>query len=124
MGAVPATSSPRADRSSICDRPDCPARRGRSAVGTADATAGPWVEAGHRHRWWRQWKEEPMFACPRCGNDAEYLTDDVFTLVRCEFCGENLDAADLVLRAALDRITQTPPAAAEELLPPLELEPV
>jgi hypothetical protein len=65
-----------------------------------------------------------MFACPRCGNDAEYRTDDVFTLVGCEFCGENLDAADLVLRAALDRITRTPPAAAEERLRPLELESV
>lgn len=61
-----------------------------------------------------------MFLCPRCGNDAEYLTDDVFTLVRCEFCGEDLDAADLVLRAALDRMTETPPASEE--LPPLEAE--
>ncbi len=65
-----------------------------------------------------------MLACPRCGNDAEYLTDDVFTLIHCDFCGENLDAADVVLQAALDRMTQTPPAPAEELLPSLELEPV
>ncbi len=64
-----------------------------------------------------------MFACPRCGNDAEYLSDEVFTLVGCEFCGENLDAADLVLQAALDRMAQTP-APPEELLPSTELEPV
>jgi hypothetical protein len=55
-----------------------------------------------------------MFPCPRCGGDADYLDDDVFPLVRCELCGENLDAADLVLRAALDH-----PA----LEPELELEP-
>jgi hypothetical protein len=65
-----------------------------------------------------------MVACPRCGGDAEYLSDDVFSLVRCEFCGEDLDAADLVLRAALDRMVLTPPTPAEELLPPLEFEPV
>jgi hypothetical protein len=61
-----------------------------------------------------------MVACPRCGSDAEYLVDEVFTLIHCEFCGENLDDADLVLRAALDRIAQMPP---EALLPPPELEP-
>ena len=55
-----------------------------------------------------------MFPCPRCGGDAEYLTDELYTLVRCEFCGENLDAADLVLQAALDRMVQTPPAPSEE----------
>ncbi len=27
-----------------------------------------------------------MLACPRCGNDAEYLGDEVFSLLRCEFC--------------------------------------
>jgi hypothetical protein len=63
-----------------------------------------------------------MFPCPRCGSDAEHLTDDVFALVRCEFCGENLDAADLVVRAMVDRMTATPPPF-EELLP-LEAEPV
>jgi hypothetical protein len=61
-----------------------------------------------------------MVACPRCGNDAVYL-HDLFPLIGCEFCGENLDAADLVLRAALDHLTQTPPAPPEELLPPLEV---
>ncbi|HYZ01471.1 MAG TPA: hypothetical protein VFA92_08250 [Candidatus Binatia bacterium] len=33
-----------------------------------------------------------MLACPRCGSEAQYLADDVFSLVRCEFCGEDLDA--------------------------------
>ena len=33
---------------------------------------------------------------PRCGNDAEYLDDDAFVLIRCEFCGDDIDAADLV----------------------------
>jgi hypothetical protein len=60
-----------------------------------------------------------MLACPRCGSEAQYLADDVYSLVRCEFCSEDLDAADLVVRAALDRIAQTPPA--EELLPEPEL---
>lgn len=62
-----------------------------------------------------------MVACPRCGNDADYLPDDAFPLIGCEFCGENLDAADLVLRAALDHLIQTPPAPPEELLSPLEV---
>jgi uncharacterized protein (DUF983 family) len=48
-----------------------------------------------------------MLACPRCGSEAQDLADDVDTLLRCEFCGEDLDAADLVLRAALDRLAQT-----------------
>ena len=60
-----------------------------------------------------------MLACPRCGSEAQYLADDVYSLVRCEFCGEDLDTADLVLRAALDRLAQTPPA--EEPLPVPEL---
>ncbi len=64
-----------------------------------------------------------MLACPRCGNDAEYLSDEVFSLLRCEFCGEDLDAADLLLRDAVDRITQALlPASSGELLPPLEAE--
>jgi hypothetical protein len=54
-----------------------------------------------------------MFPCPRCGGDADHLTDDVFPLVRCEFCGENLDAADLMLQAALDRMPLTPQAPSE-----------
>jgi hypothetical protein len=64
-----------------------------------------------------------MLACPRCGNDAEYLPDDVWTLIHCEFCGENLDDADVMLRATLDRMTQTPPPPPEELLSPFELSP-
>jgi hypothetical protein len=38
-----------------------------------------------------------MLACPRCGSEAQYLADDVYGLVRCEFCGEDLDAAELVV---------------------------
>jgi hypothetical protein len=64
-----------------------------------------------------------MLACPRCGNDAEYLADEVFSLLRCEFCGEDVDAADLVLQDAVDRITYgLMPGSREELLPPLEAE--
>jgi hypothetical protein len=37
-----------------------------------------------------------MVTCPRCGSDAEYLPDDIFLLIRCEFCGDDIDAADLV----------------------------
>ena len=48
-----------------------------------------------------------MVACPRCGSAAQYLDDDVYSLLRCEFCGEDLDAADLMLRATLDRLAQT-----------------
>jgi hypothetical protein len=55
-----------------------------------------------------------MFPCPRCGGDADYLDDDAFPLVRCEHCGENLDAADLVLQAALDRTPLAPQVRSEE----------
>ena len=65
-----------------------------------------------------------MFACPRCGNDADYLADDLYTLIRCEFCGENLDAAEEILRAALDTLLVTVPALDGEDLPVAELEPV
>ena len=44
-----------------------------------------------------------MFGCPRCGNDAVYLSDEVFSLLRCEFCGDDLDAD--VLLGDVDRIT-------------------
>jgi hypothetical protein len=37
-----------------------------------------------------------MVTCPRCGNDADYLADDAFSLIRCEFCGDDIDATDLV----------------------------
>ncbi|HKQ01068.1 MAG TPA: hypothetical protein VJ735_12130 [Actinomycetes bacterium] len=33
-----------------------------------------------------------MVSCPRCGNDAEYLADEPFSLIRCEFCGDDIDA--------------------------------
>ena len=61
-----------------------------------------------------------MLTCPRCGNDAEYLADEVFSLLRCEFCGEDLDDADQVLRHAIDRMAQT--LASEEPLRPREAE--
>ena len=66
-----------------------------------------------------------MLTCPRCGNDAEYLddaTDDAFSLLHCEFCGEDLDDADQVLRHAVDRLTQTLPAPSETPLPAREAE--
>jgi hypothetical protein len=44
-----------------------------------------------------------MVTCPRCGNDAQYLDDDTFSLIRCEFCGDDIDAADLIVRDELDR---------------------
>jgi len=71
------------------------------------------------------WKEGPMLTCPRCGGGAEYLaddTDEVFSLLRCEFCGEDLDDADQVLRHAVDRMTQTPLVSSEQLLRPREAE--
>ena len=43
-----------------------------------------------------------MVTCPRCGNDADYLADEPFSLIRCEFCGDDIDAADLNLRDELD----------------------
>ena len=62
-----------------------------------------------------------MFGCPRCGNDTVYLSDEVFSLLRCEFCGDDLDA-DVLLRD-VDRITHgLLPASRGELLPPLEAE--
>ena len=63
-----------------------------------------------------------MLTCPRCGNDAEYLADEVFSLLHCEFCGEDLDDADQVLRHAVDRLTQTLPAPSEAPLPAREAE--
>ncbi|HWD43919.1 MAG TPA: hypothetical protein VHM23_09490 [Actinomycetota bacterium] len=37
-----------------------------------------------------------MVTCPRCGNDADYLPDEPFSLIRCEFCGDDIDATDLI----------------------------
>ena len=45
-----------------------------------------------------------MFGCPRCGNDAVYLADEVFSLIRCEFCGDAIDAD--VLLQDVDHITR------------------
>jgi len=39
-----------------------------------------------------------MVTCPRCGNDADYLPDDIFSLIRCEYCSDDIDACDLVAR--------------------------
>ncbi len=63
-----------------------------------------------------------MLTCPRCGSDAEYLADEVFSLLHCEFCGEDLDDADQVLRHAVDRLTQTLPGPSEAPLPPRQAE--
>jgi hypothetical protein len=65
-----------------------------------------------------------MLTRPRCGGDAQFLaddTDEVFSLLRCEFCGEDLDAADLASRATVDRLAQGLPAS-EELIAPREAE--
>jgi hypothetical protein len=43
-----------------------------------------------------------MVTCPRCGNDADYLADEPFSLIRCEFCGDDIDA-DLIVGDELDR---------------------
>ena len=47
-----------------------------------------------------------MVTCPRCGNDAEYLADEPFSLIRCEFCGDDIDAADLISHDELSRTIQ------------------
>lgn len=57
----------------------------------------------------------PTLACPRCGNDAQYLADEVFALLRCEFCCDDFDV-DLVLEVAVDRIAQVLPMLSRELL--------
>jgi hypothetical protein len=58
--------------------------------------------------------EAIMLTCPRCGSEAEYLADEVFPLVRCGFCGDDIDAADLALQAAVDRLVQALPSAPPE----------
>jgi hypothetical protein len=66
-----------------------------------------------------------MLTCPRCGNPAEYLADEVFSLLRCEFCGDVIDATDEVLRDEVERIARAVfgAAAVDELLPPGEPQP-
>jgi hypothetical protein len=53
-----------------------------------------------------------MVTCPRCGNDAEYLADEPFSLIRCEFCGDDIDATDLIshdeLNRTIERLLITP----------------
>jgi glycosyltransferase involved in cell wall biosynthesis len=61
----------------------------------------------------------PSLACPRCGNnDAQYLADEVFALLRCGFCCDDFDV-DLVLEVAVDRIAQVLPMLSRELLVPV-----
>jgi hypothetical protein len=43
-----------------------------------------------------------MVTCLRCGTDADDLIDDVFSLIRCGFCGDTIDATDLDLCDAVD----------------------
>ena len=61
-----------------------------------------------------------MFGCPRC-DDAVYLADEVFSLLRCEFCGDDLDA-ELVLQDVDHIIRGLLSGSGEELLPALEAE--
>jgi hypothetical protein len=47
-----------------------------------------------------------MAICPRCGYDAEPLAGDAFSLLSCEFCGDTIDATDLVPGDDLDQTIQ------------------
>jgi hypothetical protein len=47
-----------------------------------------------------------MATCPRCGNDAQPLPGDAFSLLYCEFCGDTIDVTDLALRDDVDRSIQ------------------
>jgi hypothetical protein len=60
-----------------------------------------------------------MFGCPRCGNDADYLPDDIFSLIRCEYCGDDIDA-DVLLQDVDHIIRGLLPGSWEELLPSRE----
>jgi len=57
-----------------------------------------------------------MFGCPRCGNDAVYLADEAFSLIRCEFCGDDIDAD--VLLQDVDHISRGFLSGSGEELPP------
>jgi polysaccharide biosynthesis protein PelF len=61
---------------------------------------------------------KPTLVCPRCGNDAEYLADEVFGLLRCEFGCDDIDV-DLVLDIAIDRIASVLPTYFREPLAPV-----
>jgi hypothetical protein len=41
-----------------------------------------------------------MLTCPRCGDEAEYVTGEVFTLVWCGFCVDLIEVGDLDLHTA------------------------
>jgi hypothetical protein len=43
-----------------------------------------------------------MVSCPRCGTNADDLIEEAFSLIRCEFCGDTIDAADLDLCDGVD----------------------
>jgi hypothetical protein len=47
-----------------------------------------------------------MAICPRCGNDADQLAGDAFSLLYCEFCGDTIDTTDLAPRDDVDRTIQ------------------
>jgi hypothetical protein len=47
-----------------------------------------------------------MATCPRCGNNAEPLAGDAFSLLYCEFCGDTIDATDLAPRDDAGRTVQ------------------
>jgi hypothetical protein len=66
-----------------------------------------------------------MLTCPRCGNPAEYLHDEVFSLLRCEFCADVIDATNEVLRDAVERIARAvlTEAAVGEPLPRRQPQP-
>jgi hypothetical protein len=56
---------------------------------------------------------------PTLRNDAVYQADEVFSLIRCEFCGDAIDAD--VLLQDVDHITRgLLPGSGEELLPSRE----
>jgi hypothetical protein len=37
-----------------------------------------------------------MATCPRCGNDADSLADEPFSLIHCDFCDDHINTTDLV----------------------------
>ena len=50
-----------------------------------------------------------MATCPRCGNAAEPLAGDAFSLLYCEFCGDTIDATHLAFCDDLDQTIQRRP---------------
>jgi hypothetical protein len=41
-------------------------------------------------------KERTMATCPRCGNDADSLADEPFSLIHYDFCNDHINTTDLV----------------------------